>query len=96
MGTIEIKRQGNSIVIGDSPQLIVDLKTQKNYIRVEGMEIPYRRKIEFSDDLLAGKRKQVMDTAVRYYYRQACEVAEGMKVAKAYREKMNTTVREVK
>lgn len=96
MGTIEIKRQGNYIVIGDSPQLIVDLRTQKNYIRVEGMEIPYRRKVEFSDDLLAGKRKQVMDTAVRYYYRQACEVAEGMKVAKAYREKMNTTVREVK
>lgn len=96
MGTIEIKRQGNSIVIGDSPQLIVDLKTQKNYIRVEGMEIPYRRKIEFSDDLLAGKRKQVMDTAVRYYYRQACEVAEGIKAARAYREKINTTVREIK
>lgn len=96
MGTIEIKRQGNSIVIGDSPQLVVDLKTQKNYIRVEGMEIPYRRKIEFSDDLLAGKRKQVMDTAVRYYYRQACEVAEGIKAARAYREKINTTVREIK
>ncbi|MCI8638210.1 MAG: hypothetical protein HFG41_03460 [Coprococcus sp.] len=96
METIKIKREGNLIVLGESPQLIVDLQTQRNFIKTHEEAIPYRRKVEFSDDLLAGKRKQVMDTAVRYYYRQACEVVEGIKVAGAYRAKINTTVREVK
>lgn len=93
---VRIRRQGNIITIGEMPQLIVDLQNQNNYIKVQDKKIPYRRKVEFSDDLLAGKRENVMNTAVNYYYRQACEVAEGMKAAEAYRKKANTTMREVK
>ena len=37
-----------------------------------------------------------MQTAVNYFYAQACQVAEGIKIAKEYRRRMNTEVREVK
>lgn len=42
------------------------------------------------------KRKQVFDTAVTYYYNQACRVVEGMRVAEEYRAKANRTVREIR
>lgn len=95
MKAITVKRQGNTIVMGDSPQLIVELDTQQNYILAYGKKIPYNREVTFSRDLLSGKRKNVYETAVRYYYQQACTVAEGMKAAEAYRPAMNTTTREV-
>lgn len=78
MEIVKFTRDGDKLIIGDDMQLIVDLKNQRNYIKVQGRLIPYDRKVLFSDDLLAGKRKQVMNTAVRYYYHQACEVAKGL------------------
>lgn len=77
-----MKRQGNMIVIGDQPQLVVDLSSQKNYIKYKDMTIPYGRKVELSEDLLAGKRANVLNTAVNYHYCQACEVLEGTWEAK--------------
>lgn len=96
MKTLTVKRNGNKIVIGDMPQLIVDLDNQENYIMMNGKKIPYKREVSLSADLLSGKRKNVYATAVRHYYHQACEVAEGMRLAEAYRPTMNTTTREIK
>lgn len=91
-----MKQEGGLLYIGDSPQLVVNLKTQEHYIQVGKKRIPYRREISFSRDLLQGKRKQVLKTAVEYYYEQACDVARGMEIAEAFREKANTTQRERK
>lgn len=96
MKALTVKRDGNTIVIGDMPQLIVDLDNQENYIVMNGKKIPYKREVSLSADLLSGKRKNVYATAVRHYYHQACEVAEGMRLAEAYRPTMNTTTREIK
>lgn len=96
MKALNVKRNGNKIVIGDMPQLIVDLDNQDNYIVVNGKKIPYKREVSLSADLLSGKRKNVYATAVRHYYHQACEVAEGIRLAEAYRPTMNTTTREIK
>ena len=93
---IEMKRDGNKIIIGDSLQLIVDLENQENYIRINDKMIPYRKKVELSGDLLSGKRQDVLETAVGYYYEQACSIAEGLQIAKAYRQYANTAVREIK
>ena len=96
MGTVAIKKSGNTMIIGEQPQLIVDLENQKNFINVNGKKIPYKREIAFSTDLLEGKRKAVFDTAVQHYYRQACQVAEGYLFMEKYQAKANSTVREVK
>lgn len=96
MENVKFIRDGDKLIVGDDTQLIVNLKNQRNYIKVQGQLIPYYRKVLFSDDLLAGKRKQVMNTAVRYYYHQACEVAKGLEIAKNYRQRVNTTVREIR
>lgn len=93
---VEMKRDGNKIIIGDSPQLIVDLKSQENYIKIDGKMIPYRKAVELSEDLLSGKRQNVLETAVYYYYQQARAIAEGIQIAEAYRKNINTTVREIK
>jgi len=93
---LKVTRQGDRIIIGDTPQLVIDLKNQDNYIKVQDKRIPYRKEVLLSDDLLAGKREKVFATAVKYYYRQACEVAEGMKAAELYRSKINTDIREIK
>lgn len=96
MGKIAVERRGNILVIGDDPQLVVDLKDQKNYIKVENRKIPYHREVALSEDLLSGKREKVFETAVKYYYKQACNVAEGMQFVERYCSKMNTTIREIK
>ena len=96
MEKVNFVRDGDKLIIGDGTQLIVDLKNQRNYIKVRGQLLPYYRKILFSNDLLKGKREQVMNTAVRYYYYQACEVAKGLEIAKDYRQRANTTIREAK
>lgn len=93
---IEVTINGREMLIGKSPQLIVDLDGQKNYIKVQDRKIPYQRNIHFSQDLLSGKRKNVFRSAVNHYYKQACEVAEGIRIAEAYRKKANITVREIK
>lgn len=94
--TITVKKEGNQLVIGDMPQLCVDLENQKNYIVVDGKKVPYRKEVTLSADLLSGKRKNVYATAVSYYYHQACKVAEGLRFAEAYRPLANKTVREIR
>ncbi len=89
-------RQGDTMIIGEVPQLVVNLKNQDNYIKVKDRKIPYRKEVLLSEDLLAGKRANVFATAVKHYYRQACEVADGVQAAEAYRLKMNTNIREIK
>lgn len=94
MKEIEMTINGREMLIGNSPQLIVNLDTQENYIKVQERKIPYHRQVQFSPDLLSGKRKNVFRSAVKYYYQQACEVAEGIRIAEAYRKRANTTIRE--
>ena len=86
--TIEMQRDGNRLIIGDSPQLLVNLDTQENYIVAGGRKRPYLKEVTLSRDLLEGKRRKVLETAVNYYYLQACKVAEGMIAAETYRDKM--------
>jgi hypothetical protein len=93
---IPVTKQGNILRIGKSPQLIVNLDTQENYIETSGQVIPYHKQVHFSPDLIRGERAEVFQAAVKYYYGQASTVAEGMKYAEVYRGKANTTVREVK
>ena len=49
---IEMRREGNRLIIGDSPQLIVNLDSQENHLLVEGKLRPYYREVAFSQDLL--------------------------------------------
>ncbi len=65
---ILVRQEKDVLYIGDMPQLIVDLKNQNNYIVYQDKKIPYHREICLSRDLLEGKRKNVFDTAIRYYY----------------------------
>ena len=51
-----MKIAGDILMIGEDPQLIVNLKNQENYIKVQQKKIPYRRVISLSSDLLAEKR----------------------------------------
>ena len=84
---IRMKREGSILYIGESPQLIVDLETQENYIRTGERMLAYRREVLLSPDLLAGKRPQVLETALEYYYRQA-----GMRIAEEYgKQRMRET-----
>lgn len=83
-------------MIGEEPELIVNLENQKNFIKVDQMVLPYKKSVFFSADLLSGKRKNVLNTAVNYYYQQACAVAVGIVEAKKYRSRINTTVREIR
>ena len=69
---IRMRREGSKLFIGESPQLIVDLETQENYIRTGDRLIEYHRKVGLSPDLLAGKRANVLETALEAYYLQAC------------------------
>ena len=46
--------------------------------------------------MLEGRRKNVFQTAIRYYYGQACKFVEGLQIAEAYRSKVNTTIREMR
>lgn len=89
MQEVQVIKNGNLLVIGESPKLIVDLDSQQNYIEYEGKKIPYQREIAFSADLLSGKRKNVFRTALNYYYEQACRMVEGLKIAEQYRSLMN-------
>lgn len=94
MKEISVKKEGMVLKIGKNPELIVNLADQKNFIKVDDTLIPYKKEVLLSKDLLAGKRKNVFDTAIKYYYRQACAVAEGIAAAKEYRLHCNTTIRE--
>lgn len=92
-GEYNVELDGEKLYIGDSPELVIDLKTQRNFIRYEGEDIPYKKEIRISTDLLQGKRSEVFETAVKYYYQQACEIAEGIQIAREYGKRANRTVR---
>lgn len=96
MSTVIVKRSGDTLIIGEQPQLIVDLKEQNNFICVNGKKIPYKREVVFSKDLLEGKRKAVYDSAIKHYYRQACQVAQGYLFVEKHMPKVNVTNREFK
>lgn len=55
------------LIIDDMPQLVVDLKNQDNYIIIQDMAIPFHTRIGLSADLLAGKRENVLHTAVNFF-----------------------------
>lgn len=93
---IHINRQAHQICIGESPELIINYESQKNYIRMDGKEIPYEKTIRFSPDILRGKRPEVFRAAAGYYYEQAKEIAEGIKIAEILRKRANRTQREWK
>lgn len=95
MEKVKAQVQDDKLIIGESPELIVDLKDGSSYIQVHNQKIPYMKKIRFSEDLLSGKRKNVFDTAVSYYYDQACKVVEGYRIAALYRETANVYRKEV-
>lgn len=94
MEEIMYKMEGHILRIGNHPQLVINLDTQENYIQTDEKEIPYRKTVEISPDLLEGKRKPVMKTAIRYYYQQACQIADDMKIAEEYWKYANLTIRE--
>lgn len=89
-----LRQEGKILFIGEYPQLVVNLETQENYIKIQDRMLPYYREVALSEDLLAGKRENVFATALEYYYKQACRTAEGILAAEAYRSKANITVRE--
>lgn len=89
MEMTKIQQEGNLLLIGDSPLLIVDLDSQENYLVFDGKKRPYQREVALSRDLLEGKRSNVLKTAVDYYYDQACRIAEGLKRAEEYRSRLN-------
>lgn len=91
-----VKREGDLLIVGESPQLIVNLKNQENYLLIDEKRLPYKKRVELSSDLLAGKRQNVYHTAIRHYYMNACKVAEGLQLAASYRSKVNTLDREIK
>ena len=66
VGKYSVEMEGDRLYIGDSPQLVVNLKTQKNFIRCKNENIPYKKEIRLSPDLLEGKRPEVFKTAVAY------------------------------
>ena len=59
MSDIVTRRDGDILLIGDEPQLIVNIRTQNNYIRIGKNKVPYLREVALSEDLLEGKRKNV-------------------------------------
>ena len=65
-------------------------KSEKKAVKNEN--IPYKKEIRLSPDLLEGKRPEVFKTAVGYYYQQACEIADGIQIARAYGRKANRTI----
>lgn len=91
-GEYNVELDGEKLYIGDSPKLIINLKTQKNFICYEEENIPYKKEIRISPDLLQRKRPEVFQTAVKYYYQQACEIAEGIQIAREYGNKANRTI----
>lgn len=54
---LQVKYEDDKLFIGENPQLVVDLKTQNNYIEVDDRKIPYHREIQLSKDLLEGKER---------------------------------------
>lgn len=86
MENIRIQVSDDKLIVGEMPKLVIDLKGEENYIETKEQRIPYRKRIRVSRDLLQGKRANVMQTAMMYYYRQASDIAEGYKKLADYGE----------
>lgn len=95
MEKIKTQVRDDKMIIGEAPEFIVDLKDGSGYIQMHSQKIPYTKKIRLSGDLLSGKRSNVFETAVSYYYDQACKMAEGYCAMAVYRKKANVHRREV-
>lgn len=93
---IKVKKEGRTLVIGEKPELIVNLENQINFIKMNDELFPYKKKICLSDDLLSGKRRNVWETAIQYYYQQACAVAEGILAAREYWSRANINEMEIR
>ncbi len=86
MENIRIQVSDDKLMVGEMPKLVIDLKGEENYIETEEHRIPYRKRIRVSKDLLQGKRANVMQTAMMYYYQQASDIVEGYKKLADYGE----------
>ena len=89
---LNMRVQGNKLYIGEAPVLVVDMQTQENYVHYEKEDIPFKKEVKLSPDLLQGKRPEVLNTALNYYYQTACEIAEETRIAREYGERANRTV----
>ena len=57
----------------------------------EQEDIPFKKEVKLSPDLLQGKRQKVLNTALNYYYQTACEIAEETRFAMEYGKRANRT-----
>ena len=57
----------------------------------EQEDIPFKKEVKLSPDLLQGKRQKVLNTALNYYYQTACEIAEETRFAREYGKRANRT-----
>jgi hypothetical protein len=89
MKQIRVRRTGSKLEVGIHPKLVIDLDGGGNYIETECQKIPYRKNIRISQDLLQGKRTDVMQTVINHYYAQACDIAEGYKIIAGQRDSTN-------
>ncbi len=87
MNKVNIRISGDKLVVGEMPRLVIDLSGGENYIETGHQRIPYHKQIRVSRDLLQGKRANVLQTAMKYYYTQACDVEKGYKQLEEYRGK---------
>ena len=88
---VNMRVQGKKIYIGEAPVLVVDMQTQENYVHYEKEDIPFKKEVKLSPDLLQGKRPNVLNTALNYYYQTACEIAEETRFAREYGKRANRT-----
>ena len=89
---VNMRVRGNKLYIGEAPVLVVDMQTQENYVHYEKEDIPFKKEVKLSPDLLQGKRPEVLNTALNYYYQTACEIAEETRIAREYGKRANRTV----
>ena len=75
----------------EAPVLVVDMQTQENYVHYEQEDIPFKKEVKLSPDLLQGKRQKVLNTALNYYYQTVCEIAEETRFAREYGKRANRT-----
>lgn len=85
---IKVEKKNIGFVVGEFPKLVINLQTGEHWIFLGEKKIPYKKKIAFSEDLLHGKRRSVLETAIQYHYEKACEIARNTVKAEAYRRKV--------
>ena len=51
---LNMRVQGNKLYIGEAPVLVVDMQTQENYVHYEQEDIPFKKEVKLSPDLLQG------------------------------------------